>query len=91
MIGMRNKKPMGNFWKAIVSVVVLVLVMSGVSVFANIGTPIKEENPIDWWPMFHHDLRHTGYSTSTASDINNLLWTYRAGAVIDSSPTVYEG
>jgi len=29
----------------------------------------------DWWPMFRHDLRHTGYSTSTAPNTNNTLWT----------------
>ena len=29
---------------------------------------------IDWWPMFHHDLQLTGYSTSIATDTNNVLW-----------------
>ena len=28
------------------------------------------------WPMFHHDLNHTGYSTSTAPTSPNLLWNY---------------
>jgi outer membrane protein assembly factor BamB len=30
---------------------------------------------IDWWPMFHHDLRLSGYTTSTAPETNKVLWT----------------
>jgi len=33
----------------------------------------------DWWPMFHHDLSHSGYSTSTAPDTNNTLWNISTG------------
>ncbi|MBE3121561.1 MAG: PQQ-like beta-propeller repeat protein [Thermoplasmata archaeon] len=28
----------------------------------------------DWWPMYHHDLNLTGYSTSTAPKTNKVLW-----------------
>ncbi|HVQ00890.1 MAG TPA: hypothetical protein VMT57_05200 [Candidatus Thermoplasmatota archaeon] len=31
------------------------------------------------WPMFHHDLQHTGYSDATAPETNSLLWTSSAG------------
>lgn len=37
-------------------------------------TTIKED--IDWWPMFHHDVSLTGYSTSSTPDTNNLLWNH---------------
>jgi hypothetical protein len=45
----------------------------------------------DWWPMFHHDLSHTGYSTSTGPTTNNTLWTYTTGAGVESSPAVVGG
>ena len=44
----------------------------------------------DWW-MFHHDLVHSGYSTSTGPTTNNLLWTYTTGSYVDSSPAVAGG
>ncbi len=34
---------------------------------------------VNWWPMFRHDLQHTGYSTSKAPDTNNVLWNYSIG------------
>jgi PKD repeat protein len=45
----------------------------------------------DWWPMFHHDLAHTGYSSSTAPATNQTLWTYTTGASVGSSPAVVNG
>jgi len=46
---------------------------------------------VDWWPMFRHDLSHTGYSTSTAPYTNNTIWNYTTGAEVDSSPAVADG
>jgi len=44
------------------------------------------------WPMFHHDLRHTGYSTSKAPKNNNTLWNYTTGySLFRSSPAVADG
>jgi cysteine-rich repeat protein len=42
----------------------------------------------DDWPMFHHDLALSGYSTDPAPDSNNILWTYPTGAPVQSSPAV---
>jgi len=28
------------------------------------------------WPMYHHDLQLTGYTTSTAPDTNKVLWAH---------------
>jgi outer membrane protein assembly factor BamB len=41
--------------------------------------------------MFHHDLGHSGYSTSTAPDTNQTLWTYTTLGGVGSSPTVAGG
>jgi len=50
-----------------------------------------EEVGVDWWPMFHHDLSHTGYSTSTAPNTDNVRWSYTTGDHVSSSPAVVDG
>jgi outer membrane protein assembly factor BamB len=45
----------------------------------------------DWWPVFHHDSAHTGYSTSIAPNTNQTLWTYTTGGSVDSSPAAVNG
>jgi len=42
------------------------------------------------WNMFRHDAQHTGYSTSTAPETNNILWNYTTGNKIVSSPAVVD-
>ena len=50
--------------------------------------PATADGAVDWWPMFHHDLSHTGSSTSTAPNTNNTIWTYTTGDYVWSSPAV---
>ena len=45
----------------------------------------------DDWPMFHHDLRHTGHSAESISDNLELLWSYETGKLVSSSPVVSNG
>lgn len=45
----------------------------------------------DDWPMFHHDVQHSGYSTSTAPSTNQTLWNYTTGGWVFSSPAVADG
>ena len=47
--------------------------------------PLNED---DEWPMFRHDLNNTGYSTSTAPDNDNVLWSKYIGDWIESNPTL---
>jgi len=47
--------------------------------------------PTDSWPMFRHDLNHTGYSSSTGPNTNNTLWSYTTGGNVFSSPAVVGG
>jgi outer membrane protein assembly factor BamB len=49
------------------------------------------ESTADWWPMFHHDLTHTGCSTSAAPHTNATLWSYATNGVVFSSPAVVGG
>ncbi len=46
----------------------------------------------DWWPMFGHDPQLTGYSTSSAPDTNNVLWSHLLGydLIGVSSPVVVD-
>jgi len=43
------------------------------------------------WPMFHNNLRHTGYSESMAPDTNATLWNYTTRGRVHSSPAVAYG
>ena len=45
----------------------------------------------DYWPMFHHDLQHSGYSTSAAPKTNNTIWSYSTNGNVYSSPAVANG
>lgn len=40
------------------------------------------------WPMFRHDLSHTGQSGYAGSHLGTLEWSYETGQQIDSSPAV---
>ena len=44
---------------------------------------------IDWWPMFQHDLNHTGTSTSNVPATNNTLWSFQARDTV-LSPVVVD-
>ena len=43
------------------------------------------------WPMFHHDLTHTGYTTSAGPNTNQKAWNFTAAGGIWSSPAVANG
>jgi outer membrane protein assembly factor BamB len=45
----------------------------------------------DWWSTFHHDLTHSGYSTSTAPNANQTLWSYTTGFYVGSSSPAVVG
>jgi outer membrane protein assembly factor BamB len=81
----------------ILLVLLLATVFSGAfnlqSAKANTSSPgqIVQATGTDWWPMFHHDPAHTGYSTSTGPTTNHTLWTYTTGGTVDSSPAVVGG
>jgi hypothetical protein len=69
-----------------------------VSMFLMAGASIEKASndvdagteSIDWWPMFRHDLGHTGYSTSSAPNTNNTAWIYTTGGNAFSSPAVVD-
>jgi outer membrane protein assembly factor BamB len=56
----------------------------------NLGKNVSPMG-IDWWPMFHHTENQTGFSTSTAPNDNEVLWSYETDYFISSSPNVVDG
>ena len=52
---------------------------------------LNNPNGNDWWPMFHHDLLHSGLSTSAAPEDNQVMWSYQTNYFISSSPAVSHG
>jgi outer membrane protein assembly factor BamB len=56
-----------------------------------IEAPVEADFSTDNWPMFNHDLAHTGCSTSSAPRINQTLWAFTAGDAVKTSPAVVDG
>jgi outer membrane protein assembly factor BamB len=73
------------------SVLTVALTVQPVSVRAGLREESVQAKSVDWWPMFHHDLTHSGYSTSTAPTTNLTGADYRTGSWVASSPTVVDG
>ena len=57
--------------------------------FINSENKIGSSSDIDWWPMFHHDMNHSGRSSSSSPDTNIVTWTHKTGDWVYSSPTVF--
>ncbi|HAK96013.1 MAG TPA: hypothetical protein DCM87_13730 [Planctomycetes bacterium] len=52
------------------------------------SSPPAAESP---WPMFRHDLRHTGRTDFTGPPAPSLAWTFKAAEGIVSSPSIGAG
>ena len=75
--------------KRILSVILLGLLC--LSMFSILAPKVKaQQSAMDYWPMFHHDLTHSGYSTSTAPIANKTLWTYTTDGDVND-PAVIDG
>jgi hypothetical protein len=61
----------------------LVATANAVAVLPVLGQ--LEDGP---WPMFHHDLQHTGRSPYIGPDEPILQWSFPTGGSVFSSPTV---
>jgi len=81
--------------KAVVSFVLVMMFLISVFPMSNFLRAADSGgisgDPVDWWSTFHHDLTHTGYSTSMAPTIDLTLWKYATGSIVESSPAVVGG
>ena len=81
-----RKETMNAYIKKIITSLVFILII-GMNFISATSKIVQEEEEqsnasiidedVDWWPMFHHDLNHSGYSTSTGPETNNILWAYK--------------
>ena len=76
--------------------IIIILITTVIPVTGKLNSyiKIKENEPqsefnTDWWPMFHHDLSHSGYSTSNGPLTNNIFWSYSTDGVV-YSPSVID-
>lgn len=55
--------------------------------FAFPGTTLAQlaDTP---WPMFHHDLRHTGKTANFGTQVGKLKWQFVTGGPVTSSPVI---
>lgn len=51
----------------------------------------KNRDSTDWWPMFHHDIAHTGFSTTQAPSTNHVAWIFQTDMIVFSCPVVVDG
>jgi len=70
--------------KKIILVATLIIVL----VVPAIG--ICQLNPNAPWPMFHHDVRHTGKTNKFGTQIGKPKWTFVTGGPVTSSPAIDE-
>ncbi len=77
---------------AILLIMILVPLVSSTSIndqvdFNNQSKPLN----IDWWPKFRYNENQIGFSTSSAPDTDDVLWSYQTESYITSSPAVIDG
>jgi outer membrane protein assembly factor BamB len=87
-------------------VCIIVLMMCGLTGFFSTSNSIAVKNDVtvkggassstDWWPMFHHDLNLSGFTTSSAPSSNRVLWSVGSAEELwydseRSSPAVVDG
>lgn len=72
-----------------IAVICLFLAMlflaSGISIYIFWG---ENQPGAGKWPMFQHDLLHSGCSNSAAPKTNQTLWKFNTGGQVGSPSTV---
>ena len=73
--------------KLTIIILMTILLVSAYAISTEFVAKAGSSN--DDWSMFHHDLTHTGYSTSTPTATSAiLLWNYTTGLVVWASPAI---
>ena len=65
--------------------ILLAVMIAFLFVFVMIVSAQLADTP---WPMFHHDVRHTGQSPYLGAQTNDLKWNYSTGKIKCASPTI---
>lgn len=98
-----NRTSRRNFFKRYSALFIIASIISTTAVSSGFGITestafIQFQGPIsnelsgnDWWSMFHHNATHSGFSTASVPDDNQVLWSYHTYQTISSSPVVSHG
>jgi outer membrane protein assembly factor BamB len=82
-----------NIKKTITTLLILTVILGiGAYIVFQQRDQNAQQSNVDWSPTFHHDLAHTGHSTSTGPLTNQTLWSYLTENDIEyPSPAVVDG
>ena len=82
-----------NIKKTITTLLILTVIFGiGAYIVFQQRDQNAQQSNVDWSPTFHHDLAHTGHSTSTGPLTNQTLWSYLTENDIEyPSPAVVDG
>jgi outer membrane protein assembly factor BamB len=70
--------------KKLFTILVIFILISSFNIFR-----VSSTTHVEIWPMFHHDLQHTGQSPyDTSGNDGTLKWKYQTGSGIISSPAI---
>jgi outer membrane protein assembly factor BamB len=67
-------------------VLTFLFMLLAVSVLSTVE--VNGQTTTDTWPMFGHDLTHSGYSTAVAPRTNQTYWTYKTDGQVRSSVAI---
>ena len=65
----------------------VVLGLLGIA-WVGLSTSVYGQLATSPWPMFLHDLQHTGRSPYRGPETPELKWEYETGGVVQCSPTI---
>ena len=73
--------------------VMLIVLLTSISFYFEhrLGAYANSPEDSDSWPMYRHDPQHTGYSTSSAPNTDEVKWIYNTTYEIVTSPAVANG
>jgi outer membrane protein assembly factor BamB len=73
--------------------VMLIVLLTSISFYFEhrLGAYANSTEDSDSWPMYRHDPQHTGYSTSSAPNTDEVKWIYNTTYEIVTSPAVANG
>ncbi len=72
--------------------VTLIILMTIPTCLISVASSTSATSNTNDWPTFHHDPTHSGYTAGdNPTDSVKLLWSYKTGRMVQSSPAVSNG
>ncbi len=68
-----------------------IIVLLSATVLGQMLPAYSVSDDSDEWPMYRHDLNHSGFSFSSAPSNDSVRWVYNTTSEVNSSPAVANG